>query len=188
MYIIYCEHIFVYIFPCYFNWDSSFVTEVFPRKKKTKKKKRESPLRTEALCDSSFSVQWVKEILFLLICTEKQKWGRAGNLILFQTLTGHFDEFTSQLRAQERTSRYWLVTFQNGSGSGQIKKPRSEFTSRRRKFFPSPEHGSNWWKAKCREAVEASVNWREDDRVKSLTTSCCRKPVSSIQAECFFLF
>lgn len=40
MYIIYCEHIFVYIFPCYFNWDSSFVTEVFPRKKQRKKKKK----------------------------------------------------------------------------------------------------------------------------------------------------
>lgn len=90
----------------------------FQEKKKQRKKKRESPLRTEALCDSSFSVQWAKERLFLLICTEKQKWGRAGNLILFQTLTGHFDEFTSQLRAQERTSRSWLVTFQNGSGSG----------------------------------------------------------------------
>lgn len=47
MYIIYCKHIFVYIFP--FNWDSSFVTEVFFQKKKERKK---YPLQTEALCFS----------------------------------------------------------------------------------------------------------------------------------------
>lgn len=81
----------------------------------------------------------------------------------------------------------WLP-FRMAQVVDKSKKRQSEFTSRWCKFFPFPEHGSNWWKAKCREAVEASANWREDDRVKSLTTSCCRKPVSSIQAECFFFF
>lgn len=50
MYIIYYKHMIVYI-SC-FNWDFSFITEDFL---KTNKKKKTCPLRTEALCSSSFS-------------------------------------------------------------------------------------------------------------------------------------
>lgn len=75
MYIVYCKHIFVYIFLCYFNWDSSFVTEVFSKLKK-------SPLQTEALCFSSFSVRHSGcKRLFLLICTENSNQeGREAKL------------------------------------------------------------------------------------------------------------
>lgn len=101
---------------------------------------KKSPLRTEALCYSSFSVRHSgRKETFLTVLHWKVKSGRAGNLILMlQSLTSHFDEFTSQLRAQESTSSYWLVTFQNGSGGGQIKKPRWGFPSWWLKFFPFP--------------------------------------------------
>lgn len=86
----------------------------------------------------------------------------------------------ASLKAQERTSRSWLVTFQNGSDSGQIKKP--EFTSWWLKFFfPFPEHGSSRWKAWSQirdcEAVEAC----EKSHNQLLQEA-------SIQTECFFFF
>lgn len=145
MYIIYCKHIFVYIFLCYFNWDSSFVTEVFSS----------SPLQTEALCFSSFSVRHSRhKRLFLLICTEnKNQEGRWSWTLMFWSFTSHFDDFTSQLRAQETTSTSWLVIFQNGSESGQIEKLH-KFTSCWLKF---PEHGSSWWKNK--ESNQGLRSW-----------------------------
>lgn len=146
MYIIYCKHIFVYIFPCYFNWDYSFVTEIFSTKKKRMKEKVPCKLRHFVIAPSVWGTVDVRETL-LTDLHWKQRLGRAGNqTLMFQSLTSHFDEFTSQLRAQERTSRSWLVTFQNGSDSGQIKKPRLKFTCRWLKFFPFTEHGSSWWK------------------------------------------
>lgn len=54
MYKIYCKHIFVYISPCCFNRGSSFVTEVFPQKKREKKRKKMSPANWGA-CYRSFS-------------------------------------------------------------------------------------------------------------------------------------
>lgn len=83
-----------------------------------------------------------EERLFLLICTEKNiRKGRNPTLML-QRLTCHFDEFTSQFKAQDN-ARSWLVAFQNGSESGQIKQPQSEFTGWWLKFLPFPGNGSS---------------------------------------------
>lgn len=171
MYIIYCEHMFLYIFPC-FNWDSSFVTEVENVPCKLKHFVKAAPTVWGNKRDFSYWFALKKNVI--------RKGGK--NLILiFQSLTHHFDEFTSWLRVQERTSWCWLVTFKDGSGCGQIKRPKWEFPSEGRCSLPFPEHGSSR-RSEIRdsEAVDASEDWREEHNVISLTTSCCTKPVSSI--------
>lgn len=84
---------------------------------------KKSPLRTwGTLFQLSSAWGAVDEKETLADLHWKLKSGRAGNQIfMFQSLTSHFDKFTSQLKAPERTSRFWLVTFQNGSDSGQVK-------------------------------------------------------------------
>lgn len=134
MYKIYCKHIFVYIFPCYFNWDSSFVTEVFPEK--TKKKRKNVPCELRHFVTTP-SVWGSVDVRKTFLTDLHWKSGRAEYL-LFQSLTSHFDEFTSQLWAQERTSRSWLGTFQNGSDSAQIKE---NFSTGGWSSFPSLNTG-----------------------------------------------
>lgn len=150
MYIIYREHIFVYIFPCCFNWDSSFVTEVFFSQK--------VPLQTEALCSSSFSVKHSgqKKRLFWLICTEKSNQEGAGRLIL----TPPPPELDRPLWCVQQPAR--------GTG-GHFQTPTGRL--------------SNWLRQRTNQKATVripppSANRREDDNVKSVTSSCCRRPES----------
>lgn len=134
MYIIYREHMFLYIFPC-FNWDSSFVTEV-----------ENVPCKLKHFVKAAPAVWGNKRDFSYWFALKKKNVIRKGgkNLILiFQSLTHHFDEFTSWLRVQERTSWCWLVTFKDGSGCGQIKRPQWGFPSEGRCSLPFPEHGSS---------------------------------------------
>lgn len=159
----------------------------FQKKKQTKKKqkRKKCPLQTEALCYSSFSVR----------------------------LSGRKKDFSSWFALKNREgweiccSKAWPATLMKspasfehrrgllGPGWAPFKmaqiahKSKQNFFSRWLKFCPFSEHGSSQWKAKRRirdcGAAEASANWGEDDNVKSLITSCCRKPVSRPSAFSF---
>lgn len=115
----------------------------FFQEKRKKKRKNNFSLQTEALCYSPVSVRHSgRRETYWFALRNKIRKGRNWTQ-MFQHLTCRFDEFTSQFKAQERNSRSWLVAFQNGPESGQIKQPQSGFTGWRLKFFAFPENGSS---------------------------------------------
>lgn len=152
---------------------------------KRKKKENNFSLQTEALCYSSVSVRHSgRRETYWFALKNKIRKGR-NRTGMFQHSTCHFDEFTSQLKAQERSSRSWLVAFQNGSESGQIKQPQSGFTGWRLKFFAFPENGSspesNQGLRGCCSLCELKRRWREKSRNQLLQKA-------RIQTDCFFFF
>lgn len=136
---------------------------------KRKKKENIFSLQTEALCYSSVSVRHSgRRETYWFALKNKIRKGRNWTG-MFQHLTCHFDEFTSQFKAQERDSRSWLVAFQNGSEGGQIKQPQSGFTGGwRLKFFAFPENGSspewNQGLRGCCSLCELKRRWCEKSR------------------------
>lgn len=183
MYIIYCEHIFVYIFPCYFKGDSSFVTEVFHKKKK--KKKIISPANWGTLLQlCQWEAQWTKRDFSYWFALKKIS-GRAGTQ-LWCSNAWHATLTNSPASLKHRTmpDPGWLpfkmAQKADKSNSHGQNVPAGGWSS-----FPSLETGPAQSRIRDWESVAASANWEEDDDVKSVVTSCCRKPESKLTALSF---
>lgn len=82
---------------------------------------------------------WGNKRLFLLICTEKKKSGRAGKpcFDIPKLWPTTLINSPAGVRVQERTSWCWQISFRNDSGCGQIKnrKATTRF-SQRGALFP----------------------------------------------------
>lgn len=175
MYIIYCKHIFVYIFPCCFNWDSSFVTDVFPRKKK-KTKDKESPANWGTLFKLLQWTTWRRTLSDLHWKPRTEKGRKPCYL-------------SSQLwakRAKRRTSTPWLVEFQNGS-------ERTNQKARGWISFPSLITGPSGenWRVQSGTVRRMKPRWTEEMtmwRVSQTAAAGSQRPVSWHKAFSFLTY
>lgn len=155
MYIIYCKHIFVYIFfPCYFNWDASFVTEVLHTHTKEKKRK------TEALCSSSVSARHSGckkrlSLTWFALKTEKKKKKNPGRT-RSRTLTSPEILFWPATLIHPPAKRVERRRRPPASGSLPFQKGSDGSSS---SDGPASNQGPRSWRG-CRSLREPKRKWR----------------------------
>lgn len=183
MYIIYCEHIFVYIFPCYFKGDSSFVTEVFS-KKKEKKRKIIFPCKLRHFV-TALSVWGIVDEERLTDLHWKIKSGRAGTkLRCSNTRCATLTNSPASLKHRRGIPDPGWLPFKMAQKADKSNSHSQDLLAGGSGSLPFLKTGPAQSRIRDWEVVAASVNWKEDD-VKSLETSCCRNSESRLTAFSF---